>query len=185
MKTTRLIKTAAAAVALTLLASCGEEKSADNNNNNDKKGDSSAFPASLIADAPIADAKSVVAARADGKPGEAIVLRGKVGGKKTPLSDKAAIFVLADEKEITSCDDIPGDSCPTPWDYCCEDPDKIKASIATIQIVDADGKVIREGVRGLAGIKELSRLIISGTVDESSTPENMIVNATSIHVEKP
>ena len=185
MKTTRLIKTAATAVSLALLASCGTDEKQANNNKNNKKDEGSAFPASLISETPIDDAKSVVAARADGKAGEAIVLRGKIGGKEKPISEKAAVFILADEKAITSCDDIPGDECPKPWDYCCEDPDKIKASIATIQVVNADGEVIRKGVRGLAGIKELSHLIISGTIDKASTPENMIVNATSIHVEKP
>ena len=183
MKTTRLLKSTAAVIALALLASCGggDDTNADKN----KKDDGSAFPSSLISDKPIEGAVGVVAARAAGKSGEPIVLRGKVGGVDPALSEAAAIFVLADEKAITSCDDIPGDECPTPWDYCCADPDVKKASIATIQIVDADGKVIRKGLRGLGGIKELSRVIISGTVDKASTPENMIVNASTIHVEKP
>ena len=183
MKPTELIYAATAAVALALMASCGgggEDKNTNNENNN-----GSAFPASLISDKPMEGAIGVVAARKAGKSGESIVIRGKVGGVDPALSDAAAIFVLADEKAITSCDDIPGDECPTPWDYCCADPDEKKASIATIQIVDADGKVIRKGLRGLGGIKELSHVIISGTVNDKSTAENMIVNATTIHVEKP
>ena len=102
-----------------------------------------------------------------------------------PISDAAAILVLADEKAITSCDDIPGDSCETPWDYCCEDSSKIAASTATIQVRDDNGKVIRSTLRDLGGLKELSHLVIGGTVDSSSTAEALIVNADKIHIEKP
>jgi len=148
-------------------------------------GEGAGLPESLLVAAAPADAVSVVEARAKGKPGDAIILRGKVGGRMKPLSDAAAIFVLADEKAITSCDDNPDDECETPWDYCCEDPDTIKASIVTIQVRGADGKVVRAPIRGLGGLEELSHLVISGTVDETSTDDFMIVNATQIHVEKP
>jgi len=130
-------------------------------------------------------AVSVVDARAQAKPGDAITVRGKVGGKINSISDAAAILVLADEKAITSCDDIHGDECPTPWDYCCEESSKIAASTATIQLRDGDGKIVRSTLRGLSGLKELSHLVIAGTVDSTSTPEALIVNADKIHVEKP
>lgn len=142
------------------------------------------IPDILTATAP-AGAIGVASARTQAQPGEPITLRGKVGGKMTPLSETAAILVLADEETITSCDDIPGDSCETPWDYCCEDSDKITASTATIQVRDADGKVLRSTLRGLGGLKELSHLVVSGTVDAASTEAALIVNADTIHVEKP
>ena len=126
----------------------------------------------------------VVEARAQAKPGEAITLRGKVGGKMTPISDGVAILVLADEKAIASCDENPDDLCETPWDYCCEDQAKITASIATVQVRGSDGKVVRASLRGKDGLKELSRLVVSGTVDEASNDDVLIVNATQIHVEK-
>ena len=102
-----------------------------------------------------------------------------------PISDSAAILVLADETAIASCDQIPGDDCKTPWDYCCELPSKIAASTATIQVKGEDGKLLRSTLRGVGELKELSHLVISGTVDSTSTADALIVNATSIHVEKP
>ncbi|RBP47761.1 hypothetical protein DES53_101560 [Roseimicrobium gellanilyticum] len=144
-----------------------------------------ALPSSLLADKAPAEAVSVKKARESAKPGEAIVLRGKVGGRKIALVPKAAIAVLADEKSITSCNDMPGDSCAFPWDYCCETPEKIAASTATIQVRDEKGKVVKAPLRGLGDLKELSVVVISGTVDTASTKDNLIVNATSIFVEKP
>ena len=172
----------AAACAIGILASCGGDPKEPKAKGGEGGG---GLPKTLLADTAPEGAVSVVDARKQGKPGEAIVLRGKVGGKMSPLSKAAAVFVLADEKAITSCDDIPGDECETPWDYCCADPDDIKASIITIQVRGEDGKVVRSSARGLGGMKELSRLVISGTIDETSTDEFMVVNATKIHVEKP
>lgn len=143
------------------------------------------IPESLITPLAPQGALSVVEARAAAKPGEPIVLRGKVGGKATPISDAVAILVLADEKAISSCDLDPSDECETPWDYCCEESAKIAASTATIQVKGEDGKLIRATLRGVGALKELSHLVISGTVDAASTPEALIVNASSIHVEKP
>ena len=102
-----------------------------------------------------------------------------------PISDSMALLVLADETAIKSCDDIEGDECETPWDYCCEDSDKIAASTATIQVRGEDGKLVRSTLRGLGGLKELSRLVVTGTVDPASSADNLIVNATKTHVAKP
>lgn len=171
-------------VALVFLAACGDSKkeapaaSGESTNGN-------TLPATLLADKAPDGALNVVAARAAAKPGDPIVLHGKVGGKMKPFSDAVAVMVLADLEAITSCDKNPDDGCETPWDFCCEEPAKIAASTATIQATGADGKVLRSTFRGLGGIKELSELVIAGTVDKASTPEALIVNATSIHVEKP
>ncbi len=83
---------------------------------------------------------------------------------------------------ISSCNRLHGDSCSTPWDVCCDDPDVIQASIATIQVVDADGKLHKSGLKGLGGIKELSQLVVQGTIADGSGPDNLIINATGIHI---
>jgi hypothetical protein len=163
--------------------SCGGKDKADTAGSGSPPG--TGIPASIVVATAPEGALSVVEARAAAKPGEAIVLRGKVGGKMKPISDTAAILVLADEKAIKSCDMDPDDQCETPWDFCCEEPSTIAASTATIQIKGADGKLLRATLRGLGELKELSHLVVSGTVDATSTPEALIVNADKIHVEKP
>ena len=179
MKTIPLIF-ACAAIAM-LHTACGNREKPDTAK---PEATSGVFDAFVSATAPDG-ALGVVEARAAAKPGETIVLRGKVGGKMKPISDVAAILVLADEKAIASCDQNPADLCETPWDYCCEEASKIAASTATIQVKGGDGELLRSTLRGIGDLKELSFLVVSGTVDAASTPEALIVNADKIHVEKP
>jgi hypothetical protein len=127
-------------------------------------------------------ALSVAKARENAKPGESIVVRGKIGGRAVALAPKMAIAVLADEKAITPCNAIPGDTCATPWDYCCETPEKLKASVATIQVKDEKGKIVKAPLRGLGELKELSTIVVSGTVDAASDKDVLIINAAAIHV---
>jgi phosphohistidine swiveling domain-containing protein len=143
------------------------------------------LPKELLAAKAPKDAVSVVKAREKAKAGESIVVRGRIGGRAVALLPKSAIAVLADEKAITPCNAIPGDSCKIPWDYCCDDPAAIKASIATIQVRGEKGKVIRATLRGLGELKELSTVVVAGTVDSASNKDVLIINATAIHVEKP
>lgn len=144
-----------------------------------------ALPATLLADKAPKGAVSVAKARETAQAGEAIVLRGKIGGRAVALTPKTAIAVLADETALKPCNAIPGDACVTPWDYCCESPEKLKASTATIQVRGSDGKIVRTTLRGLGHLKELSTVVISGTVDAASNKDILIVNATSVYVEKP
>lgn len=171
---------ACVAIAVISISCESNERSADTQSTTGPE-----IPSTVVASVAPEGALSVVEARAAAKPGAPIVLRGKVGGKMQPISDSAAILVLADEKAIASCDEDPDDLCETPWDYCCEETSTIAASTATIQVKDGDGKLLRSTLRGLGDLKELSHLVISGTVDETSTADALIVNADKIHVEKP
>jgi len=127
------------------------------------------------------NAESITEVRKDPTPGKEVTISGKVMGRMTPFVEGRAILVLGDPEKITSCDLHPGDGCQTPWDVCCDDEDVIKASIASIQVVDADGKLIKEGLKGLNGIKELSNLVVKGTIAEGSNADILIVNATGIY----
>jgi hypothetical protein len=144
----------------------------------------SALPTGLLAEKALKGAVSVTKARETAKAGESVTVRGNIGGRAVALSPKLAIAVLADEKAITPCNAIPGDSCKVPWDYCCETPEKLKAATATIQVKDAKGKLVKAPLRGLGELKELSTVIVSGTVDAASDKDVLIINATAIHVEK-
>jgi len=105
-------------------------------------------------------------------------------GRKEPFIDGRALVVLGDPAVITSCDLRPGDNCPTPWDVCCDDHGDIKASTATIQILDSNGKPLKQGLKGVSGIKELSNIIVTGTIAEGSNTDNLLVNATGIFVKQ-
>lgn len=180
-KTLQYILASAAITAL--VTSCGNRQQAAPSGG--APASNPAIPASLIATSAPGGALGVVAARAAAKPGDPVVMRGKVGGKMKPISDTAAILVLADLDAIASCDQNPEDECTTPWDYCCEDPTTIAASTATVQVKDGGGSVLRASLRGVGDLKELSYLVVSGTVDAASTAAALIVNADKIYIEKP
>lgn len=140
------------------------------------------LPATLFVREALPDAIGVVAARKDVEPGKEIVLTGFIGGRGEPFVDGRAIFTLADAKALTRCDAKPGDGCKTPWDVCCDDPDKIKASIASIQVVDGEGQVLKGSLEGVGGIAAGSTVSVKGKVAPGSTTDALIVNAEQIHV---
>ena len=161
-----------------LLSACNPSKKSGADTPDPSNSDLSAV---LLESAP-PDALTVTEARKNPKPGIEVTISGKVMGKMDPFVDGRALLTLGDPAKLTTCDLIPGDSCETPWDVCCDDPDLIKESIATVQVVDDQGRPLKAGLKGLGGMKELSSLVIKGTVAEGSNADNLLINATGIHV---
>lgn len=137
-----------------------------------------ALPATLILNEAPQAATDVLALK-QAKAGDEVVLRGKVGGRVEPFVNGRAVFQVVDTS-IRSCKDLPGDTCETPWDYCCE-PD-VNKKAATVQVVGADGKPLRANLKGVGGLKELSEVTIKGKVAQAGDSGPVIVNATGIHV---
>lgn len=135
-------------------------------------------PAWLLESAP-GDAIAVASAKASAVEGESIVLRGRIGGRMAPISADSPVFVVMD-LDIPHCGQIPGDSCGTPWDYCCETPESITANSATIQVVDAQGKPIEGSPMG-HGFSALDEVVVVGTVGPRPTPEVLTIRATGLY----
>lgn len=176
MKIKYTLLTLATALALT---SCGKEESAQQSGSTSG---AAAIESIIITKAP-ANALSIVEVRQAIEIGKEVTMAGKVMGRMDPFIDGRALAVLGDPAAITSCDLRSCDSCATPWDVCCDDVDAIKASTATIQIVDADGRPLKQGLKGISGIKELSNIIVKGTIAEGSNADNLLVNVTAIFVQ--
>jgi len=115
--------------------------------------------------------------------GDPVVFEAKVMGSAAPFVNRRAVMVVGDDTLLTSCDITHTDaSCPLPWDLCCDDPDLIRAGTATVQVLDADGAVIRHGLKDIQTLRELSRVRILGRVDPQSAGDVWIVNAEGIEV---
>lgn len=127
---------------------------------------------------------SIIKARENAKPGEEITLEGIVMGNKKPFVEGRAVFILGDPAKLTPCNENPDDNCKTPWDVCCETPEDIKASTVTIQVVDAQRKVLKEPIQNVNGLKPLSKVTVSGVVAESSNADLLILNARSIQIKE-
>ncbi|NNC87761.1 MAG: hypothetical protein HKN82_04785 [Akkermansiaceae bacterium] len=177
MKTTTIILSAAAALAV---AACKQNEAAGGGAAPAPAGN---LEAVLTAEAP-PNPVSILEARKNPAAGADVTVTGKIMGRREPFVDGRALVVIGDPAALTSCDLRPGDSCATPWDVCCDEPAVIRKSIATVQVVDADGSPLKEGLKGLGGMKELSSLVVTGTVAEGSNADNFVINATGIHVAK-
>lgn len=146
------------------------------------KGPSAALSAVLAAP-PQGEPKAIAALRSTAKPGDEITLSGKIMGNAKPFVDGRAVFILGDPDVLTACNETPGDNCETPWDCCCDSPEDKKRGTATIQVVGADGRVLKEPVEGVGGLKNLATVTVTGKVAEGSSAELMLVNATAIRAD--
>ena len=140
-----------------------------------------ALPSSLfLAKAP-EGAIELAAAKKSAKPGDEIVVRGRVAGQMEPLAPNRAILTLLDAS-VKTCDQMPGDGCKTPWDACCEPRESLQASTATIQIVDAGGKPLKTTLRGANGIEPLKEVTVVGKVKDSGGADTLVIDATGLYV---
>lgn len=124
---------------------------------------------------------SVGAARAAVEPGAEVAISGLIGGALEPFVDGYAAFVLADPA-ILFCNEMPDEHCATPWDACCEDPDKLKAHRISVQFVDADNQILPQSLKGVGGLQELSEVIVTGTISEDSTADNINLLAQKLYL---
>ena len=120
-------------------------------------------------------AVSVTEARSIGKEGDAIVIRGRIGGRHTPMSADSPVFTVVD-LELPYCGQHEDDGCATPWDYCCEMPRTISTNSATVQIV-GDGTVDPVA----AGLEPLDIVVLVGTVGPRPTDEIFTIQSTGVY----
>lgn len=140
------------------------------------------LPDNLFVDTPPASPRGVRQLKAaDELEGEVVVF-GRIGGRVNPYVHNNAVFLLADDA-MKDCSELHGDSCPTPWDYCCEPKDSLNASLATIQIVGEDNRPLRIDLSEHDKLKPSTRLTIAGEVASHEPGSNLVINARKIHVQ--
>jgi len=124
--------------------------------------------------------QTVIAAREAVKDGDEVVVLGRIGGSVDPWVSGRAAFQIVDPS-LVPCSEKPGDSCTTPWDYCC-DTDKLPKSMATVKFVDESGKTIDTDARQLLGLKELTRVVVKGKAQRDEAG-NLTVLASGVYVQ--
>ncbi len=136
----------------------------------------------LLAQEP-AGALPVKEVRQKAKDGEDVVIVGRLGGSKegTFSPDRVLFFIV--DPGFKTCDEIPGDTCPTPWDYCCEDATVLKQGMATVKVVDDQGKTIPQNAKTFLGLKELQTIVVQGKAKKDDKG-NLTVLASGIYIRK-
>ncbi|MCG3125188.1 MAG: hypothetical protein CHACPFDD_00003 [Phycisphaerae bacterium] len=145
-------------------------------------GQASAIPAGLMLPSEPVGARNVLELKRDAKEGDSVVVRGRIAGGKEPFVDGRAIFTLGDFS-LPTCADRPGDTCPTPWDYCCEPKEKITEHTATIQVVDAEGRPLKSGLKDYRGLKNMALVVVAGRVAKKQGSDLLVIAATGIFVQ--
>jgi hypothetical protein len=173
--------TCIAIVAFAFLASC------------DKKEESVTVPATsapsatlsaVLAAAPTGQPSPIHLIRTTAKPGDEITVSGKIMGNASPFVEGRSVFILGDPEVLTACNEDPADKCTTPWDNCCDSKEDKKRGTATVQVVDKDGRVLKESIEGVGGLAKLADVTVSGKVAEGSSADLLIINAQAIRTEK-
>jgi hypothetical protein len=130
-----------------------------------------------LAEAP-KDAQDVIPVRREAKDKQNVVVVGRIGGRPNPWIKGAAAFSIVD-RSLTPCNEIEGDTCRTPWDYCCET--NLPKATVLVMVVDEDGKLVKQDARELLGVKELDTVTLVGRAKRDRAG-NMTVLASKIFV---
>ena len=113
------------------------------------------------------------------KPGDVVVVNVIVGGRVKPIVEGRASAMIIDVGLENACT-AEKDHCETPWDYCCTTHEAITANLATLQVVDNDGRVLAADLS--KHFKPLSNLIVKGVVGPRPDKKVLQINATGIYV---
>lgn len=171
------------AILLTVLAGCAQDQPAAPSARPTSTATSSAPAVDgakfLLADEP-ADAQSVVDVRADVEDQDEVVVAGRIGGAGNPWVADLVAFTIVDAS-AKSCNETEDDTCPTPWDFCCE-PNLSKKKLA-IEFVDEQGTIVEGDAKTLFGVSELDSVVIRGKArrDEAG---NVTILATGLYIKK-
>lgn len=144
---------------------------------------SAALPDQLFVSQPLEGARSIADVKADMSATGNVVVKGRIGGRGNLFVKGAAVFLLADTS-MKSCKERHEEKCPTPWDYCCEDPASLSAKIATVQIVGDDGRPLRVDAQGRRGLDPLATIVVAGEISPRDDTGTLVINAKRIYVER-
>src|SRR5438128_4021300 len=110
----KLVRISPVALAFVFALGCGRGPVPAVNNN----AASTAIDESYLLASEPTGAKGVSDIRKEAADGDEVLVVGRIGGSIKPWVDGRAAFMIVDPS-LKSCRDAEGDSCPTPWDYCC------------------------------------------------------------------
>lgn len=124
-------------------------------------------------------AADVIVTREKIKDKDDVVVVGRIGGRVNPWIKGTAAFSIVDVS-LKPCNEIEGDTCETPWDYCCE-ADLPKATLLITILDDKTGKTLKHDAREVLKLKELQTLVVQGKARRDSKG-NVTIAASRIFI---
>jgi hypothetical protein len=123
-------------------------------------------------------ARTPLELRAEARDGDRVLLVGRVGGKTEAFLQDRAVFSVVDAS-LQDCT-AEGDGCPTPWDYCCVEPERIQSASVVVELRGPEGTV-RTSARGFHGLDHGRTVVAEGTLTKDAQG-NLHLAAERIHV---
>jgi hypothetical protein len=121
----------------------------------------------------------VLAARKDAKDQQDVVVVGRIGGRPNLWIEGTAAFPIVD-RSLKPCNEIEGDTCATPWDYCCEP--ELPGATALVMLVDDAGETLKQDPREMLPVKELQTVVVQGKAKRDDA-DNLTILASKVYVQ--
>jgi hypothetical protein len=132
----------------------------------------------LLTDEP-SGAIDVLAARKDAKDQQDVVVVGRIGGRPNLWIEGTAAFPIVD-RSLKPCNEIEGDTCATPWDYCCEP--ELPQATALVTLIDDAGKTLKNDPREMLHVQELQTVVVQGKAKRDDAG-NLTILASKVFVQ--
>lgn len=118
-----------------------------------------------------------IAATRSLKPGERVIVRGRLLGAERLFEENQAMFLMADPAYVT-----PDESNLHPF-RASEVPAAVKrAHMLTVQVLDREGRVLPVSLQNVHGLKSMSYVVVSGVMSAETTPSSPVVDAETIEL---
>ncbi len=137
------------------------------------------LPADLVRKGELPKAPNLGEVMKVSKVGERITFTARVAGRANPFVAGRAMMIVSDPS-LKPCNEREDDQCPTPADLCCETKETLRMNTATVQVVDAKGRVIPVALSGVEGLAALDHVVVEGILVERGDKGGFVVNATRV-----
>ena len=165
-------------ITITLIGCGGKE---DNNANQPAL--SSTIPSSFFTTERPSDVKDLVEVKKSAKKGDEVTFLARIGGRKNASFVQSLAMMIVADPGLISCELMSDqEHCPTPEDYCCEDPELYAQGLGTIRFMDGAGDIYPFSAEGDHGLEILKYVVIEGTVIDINDNGLFIVDANKIWV---
>jgi hypothetical protein len=144
-----------------------------------EKKDDPAIRVTYILNEEPSGAAEVLAVRENAKDDDDVTVVGRIGGRENPWIKGTAAFSIVDTT-LKPCNEIASDTCPTPWDYCCE-PDLAKATLLVTILDEKTGQTLKQDARDVLNLSELQTVVLQGKARRDKKG-NVTIAASKIFV---
>ncbi|TMQ33785.1 MAG: hypothetical protein E6K70_11230 [Planctomycetota bacterium] len=136
--------------------------------------------ARYLLDAEPAGAKGVMEVRKVAGDGDEVVVTGRIGGSPEPFVKGRAAFTIVDSS-LVPCNEKAGDTCATPWDYCCNSKEDLARATVLVKLIDAQGQAVAQDAQDLLGVKPMKTVVVGGRA-KRDREGNLTVLASHLYV---